>query len=451
MTPTATQTVSVQASADAASSPVKTSFPKDKIRVVLLENIHPRAEEMLTAEGFKIEKHAKGLEGEKLIAAAKEAHVLGIRSASNVRKDVLAACPRLLSVGCFCIGTNQVDLRGACLGGVPVFNSPFSNTRSVAELTIAEVIALHRRLIDKSVQMHAGKWDKSAAGAHEVRGRTLGIVGYGRIGSQVSVLAEAMGMRVIYFDVLSCLPLGNARPVRTLEELLKSSDVVSLHVPATKKTEKLIGARQIASMRDGASLVNNARGSVVDLAALAAALKSGKISGAALDVFPSEPSSNGEEFVSEVRGLANVILTPHVGGSTEEAQASIAEDVATKLIRYVNNGSTTGAVNVPQVDLPEQDEIADAGAEGAAGGGAGGGGGKSHRRHRILHFHRNVPGVLSKINTIMADLGVNIAGQYLKTNDDVGYVVLDVDPTEAAPATDRLRSIPETIRVRMLW
>lgn len=426
------------------SEPVKTSFPKGKIRVVLLENIHPRAEEMMVAEGFRVERLTKAFEGPKLIDLAKDAHLLGIRSASTVRKEILDACPRLLSVGCFCIGTNQVDTRAACQTGVPVFNSPFSNTRSVAELTVAEIIALHRGLLEKSIQMHAGKWDKSAAGAHEVRGRTLGLVGYGRIGSQVSVLAEAMGMRVIFFDIASVLPLGNARPCRTLDEVLQQSDVVSLHVPATNKTKNLIGRAQIAKMRDGAHLINNARGTVVDTAALAAAIKSGKVGGAALDVFPNEPSSNAEEFISEVRNLPNVILTPHVGGSTEEAQEAIAVDVATKLIRFVNNGSTSGAVNVPQVDLPEQNEPIDDGGPGTPGA-------EPERRHRILHFHRNVPGVLKNINAVMAELGVNIVGQYLKTNDEIGYVVLDIAPGNLEAITDRLRSVPETIRVRMLY
>lgn len=432
---------------------MKTSFPKDKIRVVLLENIHARAAEIFEAEGFKVERLAKAHEGPKLIELAKDAHLLGIRSQSHVGADLVAACPRLLSIGCFCIGTNQVDSRSTCLAGVPVFNSPFSNTRSVAELTIAEIVALHRRLADKSAQLHAGTWDKSAAGAHEVRGRTLGIVGYGRIGSQVSVLAESMGMRVIFYDMLSCLPMGNARPVKSLDELLHQSDAVSLHVPATRKTERMIGAPQIARMRVGSYLINNARGSVVDIAALAAGIRANRIAGAALDVFPAEPSSNAEPFASEIRGLPNVILTPHIGGSTEEAQAAIAEDVATKLARFVNNGSTTGAVNVPQVDLPEQDEI---GANSGPGASPGTDADTSpdaprHRHHRMLHFHQNVPGVMSKINTVMAELGINIVGQYLKTNDEVGYVVLDMAPTNADLISDRLKAIPETIRVRMLW
>jgi len=423
---------------------MKTSFPKDKIRVVLLENIHPRAEELLTAEGFRVESHKKALEGAALVEVARDAHALGIRSTSLVKADVLAACPRLLSVGAFCIGTNQIDVRSACLSGVPVFNSPFSNTRSVAELTIGEIVALHRHLADKTAQMHAGRWDKSAAGAHELRGRTVGLVGYGRIGSQVSVLAEAMGMRVVFFDILRVLPLGNARACKTLDELLSQSDVVSLHVPATGKTRNLIGAAQIGKMRSGSYLINNARGSVVDIAALAAGLKGGKLAGAALDVFPDEPASNAEPFVSAVRGLANVILTPHVGGSTEEAQESIAVDVATKLIRFVNNGSTSGAVNVPQVDLPEQNEPME-----DEGGGPGAG--PAERRHRILHFHRNVPGVLKNLNAVMAEMGVNIVGQYLKTNEEVGYVVLDIAPGNVEAIGERLRAVPETIRVRVLY
>ncbi len=424
-------------------SPVRTSFPKDKIRVLLLERIHPRAEELFAAEGFQVVQQKGALEGDALAQAARDSHVLGIRSASQVRAPVLAQCPRLLTVGCFCIGTNQVDLRAANLAGVPVFNSPFSNTRSVAELTIAEIVSLYRRLTDKTAQMHAGVWDKSASGAHEVRGRTLGLVGYGRIGSQVSVLAEALGMRVVFFDTAAVLPLGNAKRVRTLDELLAQADVVSLHVPATRATERMIGVKQIAAMRPGSYLINNARGGVVDIAALAAALREKHLAGAALDVFPSEPSSNSEPFESELRGLGNVILTPHVAGSTEEAQESIAVDVATKLIRFVNNGSTSGSVNSPQVDLPEQGATAEDRAEPA--------GDAASRRHRILHFHRNVPGVLSKMHAIFAEVGANIAAEYLQTNPEVGYVVLDVDPTNAAPIVEGLKAIPETIRVRMLW
>ncbi|MCC6677619.1 MAG: phosphoglycerate dehydrogenase [Phycisphaerales bacterium] len=437
---------------------MKTSFPKDKIRAVLLESIHPAGVEMLEREGFAVETRKGALEGRHLETAIKGAHLLGIRSKTAVTPEVLAAGPRLLTVGCFCIGTNQVALNDACHRGVPVFNSPFSNTRSVAELTIAEIVALARRLTDKSAQMHHGLWDKSAEGAHEVRGRTVGIVGYGHIGSQVSVLAEAMGMRVIFHDIIPKLALGNARPARSLNELLEAADVVTLHVPATPLTENLIGPRQIAKMRPGALLINNARGSVVDLAALAAALKAGKLGGAALDVFPDEPAAKGDPFDSPVRGLSNVILTPHVGGSTEEAQEAIAVDVCTKLIRFINNGSTTGSVNVPQVELPEQASLEPDGDERPARKGerlredaARRAAPPGTRRHRILHFHRNVPGVLRQMHDLIAGLGANIAAEYLQTTRDVGYVVLDVDPTDAGPIMDGLKKIPETIRVRALW
>lgn len=411
---------------------MKTSFPREKIRVVLLEGIHARARELFEAEGFTVEAGPRALEGKALREAAAGAHILGIRSGTRMTPEALSGATRLLGLGCFCIGTNQVDTGAACLQGVPVFNSPFSNTRSVAELTVAEIVSLFRRLTERSAQLHEGRWEKSASGAREVRGKTLGIVGYGHIGSQVSILAEALGMRVIYHDIVPKLPLGNARPVKTLSALLEQSDVVTVHVPATRQTEKLIGAAQLRRMRAGAMLINNARGSVVDVPALAEALRAGHLGGAAADVFPVEPAGKGEPFESELRGLGNVILTPHIGGSTEESQEAIADDVATKLVRFVNNGSTSGAVNVPTVDLPEQTE-----------------GGR--RRHRILHFHRNVPGVLSKMHGLIADLGVNIAAEHLQTNRDVGYVVLDVDPRHGERMLEGLRSIPETIRVRMLW
>ncbi len=423
---------------------MRTSYPKEKIGVVLLENVHPRAVELLEGEGFSVKAHAKALEGRELVGAAARAHVLGIRSKTSLTREVLEAAPHLLAVGCFCIGTNQVDAADACGRGVPVFNAPFSNTRSVAELTAAEIVALARQLFHKSSLLHAkGEWDKSAEGSREVRGKTLGIVGYGHIGSQVSVLAESMGMRVLYFDVVPKLPIGNARAVRTLEELLGEADFVSLHVPETKQTKGMIGAGQIKKMKRGAALINNARGTVVDVPALAGALREGRLSGAAIDVFPVEPAGKGDVFESELRGLKNVILSPHIGGSTEEAQESIAEDVAAKLIKFVNNGSTTGAVNVPQVELPGQAET-EKRSDGAT---------KQEqvRQHRILHFHRNVPGVLSKMHGVIADLGVNINAEYLQTNRDVGYVVLDVDPTEGERVLAGLRSIPETIRVRMLW
>lgn len=416
---------------------MKTSYPKNKIKAVLVEGVHPAGVTVLRDEGFQVETLAGAPDEAKLLKLVQDAHLLGIRSKSEVTAKVLAAAPKLLSVGCFCIGTNQVDLADARKRGVAVFNSPFGNTRSVAELTLAEIIALARRLTEKTEQMHRGLWDKSAAGAHEVRGRTLGIIGYGHIGSQISVLAEALGMRVLYYDIISKLALGNARQVRTLNDLLKDSDVVTLHVPATSQTKNMIGAAQIKRMKPGAALINNARGSVIEIPALAAALKSGHLSGAALDVFPEEPAAKGEPFESEVRGLPNVILTPHVGGSTEEAQESIALDVVGKLLKFVNVGSTTGAVNVPQAELPEQTFRAGEGGE--------------LRRHRILHFHKNVPGVLSKMHRIIADLGANIAAEHLQTDQDLGYVVLDVDPTDGKKVLEGLRKIPETVRVRMLW
>lgn len=430
---------------------MQTSFPKDEIRVLLLEKIHERAEEVVREEGYRVERVAGALAGEELVRAVRDGaergeggvHLVGLRSASKATAELFAPAkdgktPRLLAIGCFSVGTDQVDLRSACLAGVPVFNSPFSNTRSVAELTIAEVVALHRRLVDKSMQMHRGEWEKSAAGAHEVRGRTIGIVGYGRIGSQVSVLAEAMGMRVVFYDTSAVLPLGNARPTRSLGELLAAADVVTLHVPDTGATRGLIGAAEIGAMKKGAYLINNARGRVVDVKALAAAIKEGRLGGAALDVFPDEPKGESKAFMSEVCGVGNVILTPHVGGSTEEAQRAIAEDVAGKLIRYVNTGTTMGAVNVPQVELPEQVMSGEGMVE-------------KRRAHRILHFHRNVPGVLSKMHAAIAEVGGNIAAEYLQTNADVGYVVLDVDPSDGPGILRRLREIPETIRVRMLW
>lgn len=426
---------------------MRTSFPKNKIKAVLLENIHPAGVELLKGEGFQVEALASAPDEAKLLKLVGEAHVLGIRSKTDVTPKVLAAAQKLLTVGCFCIGTNQVALTDAKRRGVPVFNSPFSNTRSVAELTIAEVVALTRRLTEKSELMHRGVWDKSATGAHEVRGRTLGIVGYGHIGSQVSVLAEAMGMRVLYHDIVSKLPMGNARQVKTLADLLKDSDVVTLHVPANESTKNMVAAAQIKKMKAGAMLINNARGSIVDLAALAQALKAGSLSGAALDVFPDEPAGKGEAFDSPVRGLTNVILTPHIGGSTEEAQQSIAEDVATKLIKFVNVGSTTGAVNVPQVELPDQGlagETEDEEHRVARST-------KARRAHRILHFHKNVPGVLSNLHAAIARLGANISAEHLRTDEEVGFVVLDVDPTDGEKVLSAVREIPATVRVRMLW
>jgi D-3-phosphoglycerate dehydrogenase len=422
-------------------SAMKTSFPKDRIRALVLEGVHADGLSMLSGEGMPVDARAKALAGPALAEAIADCRVLGIRSKTTVTGEVLDAAPKLMAIGCFCIGTNQVALDEAARRGIPVFNAPFSNTRSVAELTIAEIVGLHRRLADQSAAMHAGNWDKSAAGAHEIRGRTLGIVGYGHIGSQVSVLAEAMGMRVVFFDVASKLALGNARACATLGELLREADVVSLHVPETPGTRGLFGASEIGQMKRGSYLINNARGSVVDVAALAAALRSGHLGGAALDVFPDEPAGAGERFESELCGLKNVILTPHIGGSTAEAQAAISREVAAKLVSFMNTGSTAGAVNVPQVDLPEQSRVrveGDGRREGA-------------RPHRILNFHRNEPGFLNKLNGAAAELGANIAAQYLQTQGGIGYVVLDVDPSDGESLATRIEALPGSIRTRVLW
>lgn len=399
------------------------------LRAVLLENVHSSADPILEAAGFEVRRATGSLSGADLAAELRGAALLGIRSKTRVPAEALAGAPSLLAIGCFCIGTDQVDLAAAGRAGIPVFNAPFSNTRSVAEMTLAEVVALARRLFEKSAGLHAGRWDKSARDAHEVRGRTLGIVGYGHIGSQLSVLAESLGMRVIFHDVARKLPLGNAHSVPTLDALLAEADVVSLHVPATPQTRHLIGRAQLERMKPGAHLVNNARGSVVDLEALAEALREGRIGGAAVDVFPAEPEGNGDGFQTPLRGLPNVILTPHIGGSTEEAQESIAVEVAEKLVRFHAHGTTQSAVSVPEVDLPllRPDQL------------------------RITHFHHNVPGVLGRLHTMLADLGVNINAEYLQSNRETSYVILDVERTPAeAEVKRRLATVPETIRVRTL-
>ena len=412
----------------------KTSFPKSQIEIVLLEGTHDAGTTQLESDGFSVRTHKGALEGDALINEIKRAHIIGIRSKTQLTAEVLSHCERLLSIGCFCAGTNQVDLEAAALQGIAVFNSPFSNTRSVAELTIAEIIALHRKLTARSHALHQGKWEKSASGSHEVRGKSLGIIGYGHIGSQISILAEAMGMKVQFYDILSKLPLGNAQASNSFDELLANSDVVSIHVPDTQTTREMIGTEQIKLMKKGAYLLNNARGSIVDLNALRSAIESGYLAGAAVDVFPDEPAKSGESFSSPLQGLDNVILTPHVGGSTIEAQKAISLDIATKITRFMNLGTTTGAVNVPQVDLPEQDQ-----SDGEL------------RSHRILNFHRNVPGVLNKIHEAAADLNINISGQYLRTNESIGYIVLDTDPSNAAELSERVAAIEESIRTRILW
>jgi D-3-phosphoglycerate dehydrogenase len=412
-----------------ADNPMTTSVPLDKIKVVLLEGVHAHAAEHLAQAGFTVETIAGAPDAHTLDRIADEAHMIGIRSKTNLTETFFARASKLWAVGCFCIGTNQVDLEAAAAQGVAVFNAPFANTRSVAELTIAEIIALHRGLTFRSMRMHRGVWDKSASGSHEIRGRTLGIIGYGRIGSQTSILAEALGMRVVFYDTANVLPLGNAQQRKSIEDVLRESDVVTVHVPETDHTRDLIGRDQLAMMKPGAYLINNARGTVVDLDALAEALQSNRIAGAALDVFPAEPASNAEPFDSPLLGMDEVILTPHIAGSTAEAQRSIADEVAAKLARLMNNGSTTSAVNIPNVELPNLHPD----------------------HHRVLHYHHNVPGVLRKLNEATADLGANVTAQFLQSDPKHSYVIMDVDSAKSEPLRDRLAAIEETIKVRILW
>jgi D-3-phosphoglycerate dehydrogenase len=397
-------------------------------RILLLEGIHEAAVESLAAAGYSnVERLTHSLTGSDLVDAIGDADFIGIRSRTRIDAEVLGAAKQLKAIGCFCIGTNQVDLDTARRMGIPVFNAPFSNTRSVAELAIADIILLMRGIPEKSARAHRGEWAKTARHAYEVRGKCLGIVGYGRIGSQLGILAEGLGMRVLYYDIEHKLPLGNAAPVNSLEELFAEADVVSLHVPETPVTRNIIDADAMKAMRPGALLINAARGTVVDIEALALALESGHIGGAAIDVFPVEPKSNQETFESPLREFDNVILTPHIGGATEEAQLNIAREVVAKLVRYNDNGSTVSAVNFPQVTIPDHDN-----------------------RRRILHIHKNEPGVMEQINRVFSKHGVNVAAQYLETQADVGYVVMDIELDDAGPLLDELRAIPATIRVRLL-
>ena len=407
------------------------SLPKQKIRILLLEGVNDSAVRLFEANGYaELERLPKALDAEALKRALVGVHMLGIRSRTKLTADVLEGADRLMAVGCFSVGTNQVDLDAARRLGIPVFNAPYSNTRSVAELTIAEAVMLLRRVFPRSVSAHAGGWDKSAEGSREMRGKTLGIVGYGNIGSQLSNLAEAMGMRVIYYDHTDKLRHGNTEPVETLAELLGSSDVVSLHVPETPATANMIGAREIALMKEGAYLINNSRGTVVDLDAVATALRDGHLAGAAVDVFPVEPASNADRFVSPLQNLPNVILTPHIGGSTEEAQDRIGGEVARKLIDYSDVGSTLGAVNFPQVQMPARPTGT-----------------------RFIHVHRNIPGVLGQVNEAVSRHGINILAQYLQTDPEVGYVVLETDVVggEGEALLADLRAVDGTIRVRVLY
>lgn len=402
------------------------SYPKNQIKILLLENIHPAAVDYLSREGFQVELVKGALSEEELKAKIHDVHALGIRSKTKITDAVLAEAKRLLCIGCFCIGTDQVDLQAAEKRGIPVFNSPFSNSRSVAELIVGEIISLARRLGDKNMEMHAGKWDKSALNCREVRGKTLGIVGYGHIGTQLSVLAEALGMRVIFYDVEKIMPIGNSKPCSTLEDLLKEADFVTLHVPQTELTREMIGEKEIAMMKKGSYLLNASRGNVVALSALANALKSGHLSGAAVDVYPTEPEANINNWESELQSCSNVILTPHIGGSTEEAQYTIGCELADRITRVINTGCTVGSVNFPAIDLPVR-----------------------RTTHRILSIHKNQPGVLRDINSILAE--VNVSGQILGTTEYVGYLIVDVDQETSADTKKAISNLSSSLRTRILY
>lgn len=405
------------------------SMNPDSPRILLLEGIHPVAKEILEKEGFRVRLETYSPDEKELTQWLKECDAVGIRSKTQLTKAVLEANRHLTVIGAFCIGTDQVATAVANAIGIPVFNAPYSNTRSVAELVLAEIVVLSRQLGDRSMKAHQGEWLKSAEGSREVRGKTLGIVGYGHIGSQVSVLAEAFGMKVLYYDVVKKLPLGNSQSIRTLDELLAQSDFVSLHVPDTSSTRNMIGAQQIALMKKGSYLINASRGSVVAISDLAVAIRDKHIAGAAIDVFPKEPASNKEKFVSELQGLPNVILTPHIGGSTLEAQEAIGAEVAQSFIGFLRSGSTRGAVNFPNVDL----QVLGTGA------------------HRIINVHQNVPGVLSDINTIVSDVGANIQAQSLATDAQIGYLVMDMEKGEASEVASRISKLETSIKTRVVF
>ncbi len=406
-----------------------TSYPKEKINILFLENISEVASNLFLKAGYsKVKRVSGALSEDELVKEIKNVHIIGIRSKTQLTAKVIAAAEKLQAIGCFCIGTNQVNLAEATKQGVAVFNAPYSNTRSVAELCIGSAIMLIRTILDKNTAAHKGIWMKDATGSYELRGKTLGIIGYGNIGSQLSVLAEGLGMKVIYYDVETKLPLGNATDSGSLKELLSKSDVVSLHVPENASTKNLINKNNLKYFKQGSILLNYARGEVVDLDALAKALKEGNIGGAAIDVFPWEPEKNGDIFTSPLQGMPNVLLTPHIGGSTQEAQHNIGDDVSTKLFNYLEKGISNGSLTVPALSLPPQEGT-----------------------HRILHIHKNVPGVLSEINTTLSHHKINIVGQYLKTNDMIGYVVLDVDKSLSKEAIDLLRQVKQTIKVRRLY
>jgi D-3-phosphoglycerate dehydrogenase len=409
------------------------SLSKDKIKIVLLENIHSRAVEVFNEHGYRnVESCITALAGDSLNERIRNAHILGIRSGTHIDRAALEGAPRLIAIGCFCIGTDQVDLCSAARSGVPVFNAPHSNTRSVAELVIGLAVMLMRGIFPKSTAAHRHQWIKSASGSNELRGKTIGIIGYGHIGSQVSVLAEGMGMQVLFFDIRACLPMGNARPAATLEELLKNSDIITLHVPEDETTIGMLNHERLSLLQKDACLINASRGRVVDIDALADHIRRGILRGAAIDVFPREPGSKGEPFESPLIGLENVILTPHIGGSTQEAQKNIGAEVATRLVLFSDLGNTEGSVNFPNVNLRPNKATT-----------------------RLLHIHENRPGLLRAVNEIIADRGINVTGQYLETRNDIGYVVLDITPLGSQDASRSLRAalqkIPGTIRTRILY
>lgn len=406
-----------------------TSLNKDKIKILLLEGVHQSALDALHDAGYtNIEYHKTALAEDELISKIADAHFIGIRSRTQLTEKVLGHANKLAAIGCFCIGTNQVDLDAASAKGIAVFNAPFSNTRSVAELVIGQLILLLRGIPEKNAVCHDGGWMKSAVGSYETRGKRLGIIGYGSIGTQLSVLAESLGMEVCFYDIVTKLPLGNARQIKSLKELLSTSDVISLHVPETASTKLMIGEKEVSQMKKGAIFINASRGTVADLDAVAEAIKAGDLSGAAVDVFPVEPKGNSEEFVSPLRGLKNVILTPHIGGSTMEAQENIGVEVAEKLIKYSDVGTTIASVNFPEVALPAQAD-----------------------NHRILHIHQNRPGVLSNINAIFSEHNINITGQYLRTSEKLGYMVMDVDSDTGEFALEKLKEVSGTIKARVLF
>lgn len=405
------------------------SLGKQKIKILLLEGVHPSAVDVFKAAGYdNIDYYPSALPEHELLEKIADVHFVGIRSRTQLNAKVFSAAKKLIGVGCFCIGTNQVDIQAATERGVILFNAPFSNTRSVAELVIAEAIVLMRGIPEKNAKAHRGEWLKSASNAFEVRGKTLGIIGYGNIGSQISVMAESLGMRVRFYDTVTKLPLGNAEQVRDLPSLLAESDIVSLHVPDTEATRGMIGNKELSAMKSGAMLINAARGQIVDIDSLCRHLENSHLGGAAIDVYPIEPKSNQDEFISPLRHFDNVILTPHIGGSTQEAQANIGIEVAEKIVVYSDNGTSTGAVNFPQVALPPQANT-----------------------HRLLHVHRNIPGVMSAINQIFSQYNINVAAQYLQTNDKVGYVVVDIEAEYSNDAIASLKAIEGTIRCRVLF